>query len=179
MYVPSRALKMTSSCIIQPFLPDVTEHQRAYSFRVPDFWAKRSSSVSLTWVWGYNWCFIPRRVAKRWTAGFRVLEEPEIWYSKLIWFCAYVHGGKWTVYHNATGSSRRYGQEIHQGHQTYPEPAILLANDRQVNDLARLCCDPFEFCVLTVDHTFCLDDFDVTPTLYHHLLLEVFVLASL
>ena len=55
---------------------------------------------------------------------------------------------------------------------TYPEPAILLADDCQVNDLARFCCDPFEFCVLTIDPTFCLGDFDVTPTSYRHLLLE-------
>jgi len=55
---------------------------------------------------------------------------------------------------------------------TYPEPAILLADDCQVNDLARFCCDPFEFCILTVNPTFCLGDFDVTPTSYHHLLLE-------
>lgn len=48
----------------------------------------------------------------------------------------------------------------------------MLANDRQVNDLAGYCCDPFEFCVLAVDPTFCLGDFDVTPTSYHHLLLE-------
>ena len=63
---------------------------------------------------------------------------------------------------------KKYARDI----KTYPEPAILLANDRQVNDLARFCCDPFEFCVLTVNPTFCLGDFDVTPTSYHHLLLE-------
>lgn len=54
---------------------------------------------------------------------------------------------------------KKYAQDI----KTYPEPAILLANDRQLNDLARFCCDGFEFCVLTVNPTFCLGDFDVTP----------------
>ena len=63
---------------------------------------------------------------------------------------------------------KKYSQDI----KTYPEPGIMLANDRQVNGLARFCCDPFKFCVLTVDPTFCLGDFDVTPTSYHHLLLE-------
>ena len=47
---------------------------------------------------------------------------------------------------------KKYAWDI----KTYPEPAILLANDHQVNDLARFCCDPFEFCVLTVDPTFFL-----------------------
>jgi len=49
---------------------------------------------------------------------------------------------------------------------------ILLADDCQVNDLAQFCCDPFEFCILTIIPTFCLGDFDVTPTSYRHLLLE-------
>lgn len=56
--------------------------------------------------------------------------------------------------------------------KAHPEPAIVLATDRQLADLARFCCDLFEFCVLTVDPTFCLGDFDVTPTTYRHLLLE-------
>ena len=63
---------------------------------------------------------------------------------------------------------KKYSQDI----KTYPEPGLMLANDRQVNGLARFCCDPFKFCVITVDPTFCLGDFDVTPTSYHHLLLE-------
>lgn len=48
----------------------------------------------------------------------------------------------------------------------------LLASDRQLTDLSRFCCDPFESCVLTVDPTFCLGQFDVTPITYRHLLLE-------
>ena len=55
--------------------------------------------------------------------------------------------------------------------KTYPEPAIVLASERQLNDIARFCCNPFEFSVLTVDPTFTLGDFDVTPTTYRHLLL--------
>ena len=55
--------------------------------------------------------------------------------------------------------------------KAYPEPAIILANERQLNDVARFCCNPFEFSVLTVDPTFSLGDFDVTPTTYRHLLL--------
>ncbi len=59
-----------------------------------------------------------------------------------------------------------------RGIKAYPEPAIVLASERQLNDVARFCCDPFEFSVLTVNPTFCLGDFDVTPTTYRHLLLE-------
>ena len=56
--------------------------------------------------------------------------------------------------------------------KAYPEPAVILASDVQLNDIARFCCDPFEFSVLTIDPTFSLGDFDVTPTTYRHLLLE-------
>ena len=47
---------------------------------------------------------------------------------------------------------------------------IVLASDQQLLDLERFCCDS-PFCVLTVDPTFSLDDCDVTPTTYRHLLL--------
>ena len=54
--------------------------------------------------------------------------------------------------------------------KAYPEPAILLASQRQLNDVSIFCCDSFEYSVLTVDPTFSLGDFDVTPTTYRHLL---------
>lgn len=53
-----------------------------------------------------------------------------------------------------------------------PEPAFVLSRDRQLNDLVRFCTDPTNFCVLTVDPTFNLGDFDVTPTAYRNLLLK-------
>jgi len=56
--------------------------------------------------------------------------------------------------------------------KAYPEPAIVLACDEQLRDLERFCCDPSEFSALTIDPTFSLGDFDVTPTTYHHLLLH-------
>ena len=56
--------------------------------------------------------------------------------------------------------------------KTFPEPAIVLASDQQLMDLVRFCSDPFESCILTVDPTFCLGAFDVTPITYRHLLLE-------
>lgn len=52
-----------------------------------------------------------------------------------------------------------------RGIKAYPQPAILLASERQLNDVTRFCCDPFEFSVLTVDPTLSLGDFDVTPTI--------------
>lgn len=53
-----------------------------------------------------------------------------------------------------------------------PEPAFVLARDHQLDDLERFCTDPSTFSVLTVDPTFNLGEFDVTPTTYRHLLLE-------
>jgi hypothetical protein len=55
---------------------------------------------------------------------------------------------------------------------TAPEPAIVLADDQQIVDLLRFCTSSFEFGILTVDPTFSLGEFDVTPITYRHLLLE-------
>ena len=54
-----------------------------------------------------------------------------------------------------------------------PEPAFVLSRDRQLDDLVRFCTDPANFCVLTVDPTFNLGDFDVTPIAYRNLLLKI------
>ena len=56
--------------------------------------------------------------------------------------------------------------------KTAPEPAIVLADDQQIQDLLRFCTSSFEFGILTVDPTFSLGEFDVTPLTYRHLLLE-------
>ncbi len=56
--------------------------------------------------------------------------------------------------------------------KTAPEPAIVLADDRQLQDLVRFCTSSFDFGVLTVDPTFSLGAFDVTPISYRHLVLE-------
>ena len=53
-----------------------------------------------------------------------------------------------------------------------PDPAVVLATDRQLDDIIRFGTSPEEFCVVTVDPTFNLGDFDVTPMTYRHLLLE-------
>ena len=53
-----------------------------------------------------------------------------------------------------------------------PEPAFVLARDRQLDDLVRFCTVAEEFSILTVDPTFNLGDFDVTPTTYRHCLLN-------
>ena len=55
--------------------------------------------------------------------------------------------------------------------KAYPEPAIVLASEQQLLDLERFCCDSSHYSILTVDPTFSLGDFDVTPTTYCHLLL--------
>ena len=53
-----------------------------------------------------------------------------------------------------------------------PEPAFVLARDQQLDDLVRFCTLSGNFSVLTVDPTFNLGDFDVTPTAFRNLLLE-------
>lgn len=52
-----------------------------------------------------------------------------------------------------------------------PEPAFILAHDRQLDGLVRFCAIANGFSVLSVDPTFKLGDFDVTPITYRHRLL--------
>ena len=47
------------------------------------------------------------------------------------------------------------------------DPAIVLADD-----MVRFCTSGIEFGIFTVDPTFSLGEFDVTPITYRHLLLE-------
>lgn len=51
-----------------------------------------------------------------------------------------------------------------------PEPAIVVASDRQLDHLARFCGTPSgaECSILTVDPTFSLGDFECTPITYRH-----------
>ena len=48
----------------------------------------------------------------------------------------------------------------------------MIANDIQITDMVRFCTSNIEFGILTVDPTFSLGEFDVTPITYRHLLLE-------
>ena len=56
--------------------------------------------------------------------------------------------------------------------KTAPEPAIVLAYDQQLEDLVCFTTSSFEFSIVTIDPTFTLGDFDVTPLTYRNLLLE-------
>jgi hypothetical protein len=53
-----------------------------------------------------------------------------------------------------------------------PEPLCVLASKRQLNDLKRFCCNPSEYKPLTVDPTFDIGAYNVTPISYQHLLLN-------
>ena len=53
-----------------------------------------------------------------------------------------------------------------------PEPSCVLATDRQLHDLARFCCNPFQYSPLTVDPTFNLGQYNVTIVTYKHLMLK-------
>ena len=52
------------------------------------------------------------------------------------------------------------------------DPAIVIADDVQIKDLVRFCTSNAEFGILTIDPTFSLGEFDVTPIAYRQLLLE-------
>ena len=56
--------------------------------------------------------------------------------------------------------------------KTAPEPTVLLAEDHQLRDLLRSCTSPFDFSIITIEPTFSLGEFDVTPLTYRNLLLE-------
>ena len=58
-----------------------------------------------------------------------------------------------------------------RGIKVVPEPAIILAQDKQLQDLVRFCTVAGEDFILTVDPTFSLGDFDLTPVTYRHRLL--------
>lgn len=51
------------------------------------------------------------------------------------------------------------------------EPAIVVANDRQLDDLIRFCTNDTSFGIVTIDPTFSLGDFEVTVTTYQQLIL--------
>ena len=53
-----------------------------------------------------------------------------------------------------------------------PEPAIVVARMQQLDDLVRFCTPADFFSILTVDPTFNLGEFDVTPTTYRYELLQ-------
>ena len=52
------------------------------------------------------------------------------------------------------------------------KPLCVLATDRQLNDLKRFCCNETEFRPFSVDPTFDIGQFNVTPISYEHLLLK-------
>ena len=74
----------------------------------------------------------------------------------------------YTVMFKALNEETSFVREI----KVLPEPAIILCSDYQLNDIVRFCTDVTSNCVLTVDPTFSLGPFDVTPTTYRHLLLK-------
>ena len=57
--------------------------------------------------------------------------------------------------------------------QVAPRPACDLACDMQVQDVKRFCANTTNQCsILSIDTTFNIGDFYLTPTTYRHLLLE-------
>ena len=58
-------------------------------------------------------------------------------------------------------SSRQFIRQIH----TLRDPAIVVCSDQQVTDLVRFCTGE-ESCIMTVDPTFSLGDFNITVTTF-------------
>ena len=57
--------------------------------------------------------------------------------------------------------------------QIAPSPACVVASDRQLTDIKRFCANTTDnVSVLSIDTTFNIGDFYLTPTTYRHLLLE-------
>ena len=56
--------------------------------------------------------------------------------------------------------------------KTLREPAVIVARDRQLNDMVKFCTNENHFGVVTIDPTFCLGDFEVTITTCRHLVLQ-------
>jgi hypothetical protein len=50
------------------------------------------------------------------------------------------------------------------------EPLCVFASDRQLHDLNRFCCDETGFKLFTVDPTFNIGQFNVSPISYQYLL---------
>ena len=65
-------------------------------------------------------------------------------------------------------SNQRFIREV----KTLHEPGIVVAVNRQLDDLVRFCTNENNFGILTVDPTFSLGAFDVTVITYRHLMLE-------
>ena len=64
--------------------------------------------------------------------------------------------------------SNRFIREVKCLH----EPAVVVAAERQLNDLARFCTVAGNFSIMTIDPTFSLGEFDVTVITYRHLMLS-------
>ena len=56
--------------------------------------------------------------------------------------------------------------------QCYREPAVVVATERQLNDLARFCTISGKVSIMTIDPTLSLGDFDVTVITYRHIMLS-------
>ena len=64
-----------------------------------------------------------------------------------------------------------YGEHVIRDVKCLRKPAVIVATERQLNDLVRFCTVPGNFSILIIDPTFCLGDFDVTLITYRHQML--------
>ena len=67
-------------------------------------------------------------------------------------------------------AAKQKGSKYIRAIKVIPDPALILATDSQINDLNHFCTDSVNFCVMTVNPTFSLGDFDLTPVTYRNLL---------
>ena len=53
-----------------------------------------------------------------------------------------------------------------------PQPMAAIAIDQQLLDLEQFCTNPYYVCLLEIDPTFKLDDFNVTPSVYQEVIVQ-------
>ncbi len=68
----------------------------------------------------------------------------------------------------AQGKNELFVQDV----KAAPEPQCILFADWQLNDLVWFCAKRYKFSPLSIDTTFNLGEFYVTPISFYHLMLE-------
>ena len=77
------------------------------------------------------------------------------------------------LYYLMEQSRRCYGDiQFVRDVKAAPEPMCVLATDTQLDNLVRFCTDHTQFAVLCIDPTFGIGEFNVTPIVFQHPMLE-------
>ena len=90
--------------------------------------------------------------------------------------CSNLHshtGNSDVLYYLMEQSRKCYGDvQFVRDVKAVPEPMCVLATDTQLDWLVNFCTDPANFAILCIDPTFCIGDFNVTPIVFQHPMLD-------